>query len=192
MVDLNPAKRELEWAKNCLKRMQDSNTLEEIEEAWSNYLSCIEKVFTRLDLAIYSHKKYNGFISPYNCQRKKDDLLSYLKHARNSDHHGLSATTQKSSSGVGFGSVDESGSFSMVLSSDMNGNFSMIPISPVKVTFYPERVEVLPCKDRNQNIHHPPVSHLHNPIGSRSPIILAGMGISYYEEMLNSAEKFFS
>lgn len=192
MIDLSPARRELEWAKNCLERMKTSSSLEEIEEAWSSYLSCIEKTFSRADLAMNSHKKYKGFISRYNHKRKKDALLSYLKHARNSDHHGLSVTTQQLSPGLGIGPADNSGTMSGHFSSDMYGNFSFKSKTPVKVTFYPARVEVLPCKDRNKNIHTPPNTHLHKPIGSRNPIVLAELGISFYEQMLISAETFFA
>jgi hypothetical protein len=190
-MDLVPARKELNRAKRCIERMRLGTSYDEYDEAWSDFLSRIENVFSRIKVAAETHKKYPSFSSRTNHLRATDSLLIYLKQARNSVHHGIADTSKYVSGGIGINPVAPGGSVHIKsLTYDRNGNVNVVAGSPIKVHVIPNSVEAIPCRNRGVT-YHPPVSHLGEDLKTKGPIDIAELGIKFYESYLAEAEKIF-
>ncbi|MCM7196269.1 hypothetical protein M8Q07_21665 [Enterobacter hormaechei] len=131
-MDLVPSRKELNRAKRCIERMRSAASYDEYDEAWSDFLSRIENVFSRIKVAAETHKKYPSFSSRMNHLRATDSLLVYLKQARNSVHHGIADTSKYVNGGFGINPVSPGGSVHIKsLTFDKNGNINIIAGSPM-------------------------------------------------------------
>ncbi|EMX8491060.1 TPA: hypothetical protein ACPYVD_003340 [Enterobacter hormaechei subsp. xiangfangensis] len=190
-MDLNPAKKELIRAKRCVSRMKSAKTYDEYDEAWSDFLSRIENVFNRIKVAAEHHQKYPSFSSKTNHLRSTDSLLIYLKQARNSAHHGIADTSKFISGGFSINPPTPGGSFFIKsLSVDEKGNAIIVPGSPIKVELHPSSVEAIPCRNRGVT-YNPPTAHLGKELESKSPILIAELGLEFYNSYLLKAEETF-
>ncbi|MDU1919906.1 hypothetical protein [Enterobacter sp.] len=190
-MDLNPAKKELMRATRCVSRMKLAKTYDEYDEAWSDYLSRIENVFNRIKVAAEHHKNYPSFSSKTNHLRSTDSLLIYLKQARNSAHHGITDTSKFVSGGFSINPVTPGGALHIKsLTIDGDGNARIIPGSPMKLELHPSTVEAIPCRNRGMT-YNPPTTHLGEVLESKSPILIAELGIEFYNSYLLEAEETF-
>ncbi|QIG33085.1 hypothetical protein FY047_10485 [Leclercia adecarboxylata] len=190
-MDLNPAKKELIRAKRCVSRMKLAKTYDEYDEAWSDYLSRIENVFNRIKVAAEHHQKYPSFSSKTNHLRSTDSLLIYLKQARNSAHHGIADTSKFVSGGFSINPATPGGALHIKsLTIDGDGNATIIPGSPMKLELHPSTVEAIPCRNRGVT-YNPPTAHLGEVLESKSPILIADLGIEFYNSYLLEAEETF-
>ncbi|EPG4957812.1 MAG: hypothetical protein AB7E14_17435 [Citrobacter sp.] len=190
-MDLNPAKKELIRAKRCVSRMKLANTYDEYDEAWSDFLSRIENVFNRIKVAVEYHHKYPSFSSKTNHLRSTDSLLIYLKQARNSAHHGIADTSKFISGGFSINPPTPGGAVHIKsMTIDENGNATIIPYSPIKLELHPSTVEAIPCRNRGVT-YNPPTAHLGEVLESKSPILIAELGIEFYKAYLLEAEETF-
>lgn len=190
-MDLVPARKELNRAKRCLDRMRAAKSYDEYDEAWSDYLSRIENVFSRIKVASESHKKYPSFSSRTNHLRATDSLLIYLKQARNAAHHGIADTSKYVSGGLGINSATPGGIVHIEsLRNDGNGNVNIVAGSPIKIDVIPASVEAIPCRNRGVT-YNPPNSHLGEGVKNINPIDIAELGVKFYESYLIEAEEAF-
>ncbi|MFB4719068.1 hypothetical protein [Enterobacter chuandaensis] len=190
-MDLIPAKKELNRAKRCVERMKTAKTYDEYDEAWSDFLSCIENVFNRIKIAAEKHIKYPSFSSKPNHLRATDSLLIYLKQARNSAHHGIADTSKYVSGGIGINPMEKDGMVRIKsLTIDENGNIAFFSETPVAINIIPGRVEAIPCRNRGIT-YNPPNSHLGKELITKSPVDIAELGIKFYESYLEDAEDVF-
>lgn len=191
-MDLNPARKELARARRCIDRMKSAQSYDEYDEAWSDFLSRIENVYTKIKITAEHHQKYPSFSSKTNHLRGTDSLLIYLKQARNSAHHGISETSKFVAGGFSFNPVMPGGQVHIQsITFDKFGNATIIPASPVKFNILPSTVEAVPCYNRGQT-WAPPESHLGKDIDSKNPLTLAEHGFTFYQNYLFEAEKFLT
>ncbi len=73
------------------RKYKIAHDFETLEDEWRIYLNAIEKSWVKV-ARVCSHvsTKFQPSQGFYTKQRKKDPLLKYLKHARNSDQHSIS------------------------------------------------------------------------------------------------------
>ncbi|BCU55284.1 hypothetical protein [Enterobacter kobei] len=190
-MDFNPAKKELNRALRCIERMKQAKSYDEYDEAWSDFLSRIENVFSRVKLAAGNHAKYIGFSSKVNHLRSTDELLIYLKQARNTAHHGIADTSRFIAGGLGINPFTPGGSVHIKnMTIDRQGNVTFTPGGPVEVVTHPSTIEAVSCSNRGMK-YDPPANHLGQKILSKSPITLAELGCKFYQDYLFSAEQTF-
>lgn len=190
-MDLTPAKKELNRAWRCIERMKSSNSFDEYDEAWSDYLSRIENVFSKIKVAAEHHKRYPSVSSKVNHLRATDELLIYLKQARNSAHHGITDLAKVVSGGVSINPIPKDGVMyisNMTFSSDGKGNIKIFSDEPFNVILHPDRVEATSCRNRGIT-YNPPSKHLDSQIGSKNPLTMAELGCSFYQRFLDDVEK---
>lgn len=189
-MDLNPASKELKRAKNCFERMISAKSYEEFDEFWGDYLGRIENIFTKINIACSSNKKFPGFISRANYLRNNDELLVYLKQARNTVHHGIENTSKKIPGRLIVEQADKTKPIKINSFTLTPSEFKMSSEDAFLVMFTPEAIEAVACKCRGIT-YQPPTSHLGKKLISRSPIVISELGISFYEELLTEIEKKF-
>ncbi|EFH8448843.1 hypothetical protein GHR28_05005 [Escherichia coli] len=190
-MDLLPSRKELVRAKRCVERMKNAKSYDEYDEAWSDFLSRIENVYGKIKVAAAQHKKYPSFSSKTNYLRDSDSLLIYLKQARNSAHHGIADTSKYVPGGFSIYPEKQGGMVHIKsISFDSNGGATIVPGSPMRVEVTQSSVEAVPCRNRGIT-YNPPQSHLGQEVNSKNPIVIAELGITFYESYLLCAEEIF-
>lgn len=90
------ARARLVKAEKALASFEAATTLEDAEEAWSDFLLAASTIYSKLEQGSKGHNRSAPWFGKKKKERRDDDLLRYLHFARNSDEHGIqrvSATT---------------------------------------------------------------------------------------------------
>jgi hypothetical protein len=125
-------------------------------------------------------------------ERKSDDLLSYVQHARNADNHGVvllgvplhALTLMARDNGGGWirsFSVDTDGLVS-VDARDERGT----PIAPQEMVAL-NRLALVAVKDRD-DIYEPPTTHLGHAIVADNIVSVAALLVRYMSNMIEEAD----
>lgn len=184
-------KRELNTAKRAIENMKNAQDFETLEDEWRIYLNSIEKAWVKAERVCSPvHTKFQPWQGFYAKQRKKDPLLNYLKHARNSDQHSIQesmnakpASRSMYVEGADFVHIDK-----LTIKDgevvEYKGN------KPLIVEDLPHRIELAPITDSGK-LYQPPKVHLSKKIPWSAPIDVAEFGLAYYLNFLAKIEKHF-
>lgn len=188
------AKRELVAAEKAIERMSQSKSLEDLEDEWKNYLNAIEKNWVKTERACqHIRNKFEPWQGQFTRERKKDPLLKYIKHARNSDQHTIHECMEKKDAsnsmyvegGPGVTHIErlEIKDGKLV---EYRGN------KPLIIENLPNRIELLRVKDGSK-WYNPPKSHKQVKLHWSAPIDVAVLGLEFYRDFVKQTEeKFFS
>lgn len=80
-------------AENAIARLNQAAQSEEMEVAWSDFLSAASTIYSKLEQGSKTNGASTAWFGRKKKERKDDQLLSYIHHARNSDEHGLNKVT---------------------------------------------------------------------------------------------------
>jgi hypothetical protein len=70
--------------------MRSASDFDSFEDAWRQYLMALRKVWIKTERGCqHVRKRFEPWQGKFKRQRKKDQLLRYLKHARNADEHTI-------------------------------------------------------------------------------------------------------
>jgi hypothetical protein len=192
-ASLYHAKRELVAAQRAIERMSQAESLEDLEDEWKAYLSAIEKCWIKVERSCqHVRNKFQPWQGTYANERKKDPLLKYLKHTRNSDHHSIQENMGKKAAsssmyvegGRGVTHIEhlEIKDGRIV---EYRGN------KPLVIENLPNRVELLPVKDGTK-WYNPPKQHKGTKLAWPAPMDVSQLGLEYYKQFVDAAEeKFF-
>lgn len=191
MIDYNPAKKEIKAAKKCIHDMESSNNFDDMEQLWRNYLNHIEKSFTKLLSATSAVKgKFSNTFSKEYSLRNGDELLRYIKQARDSDNHTIEDISKKIYPSMTINPLPGS----QVLKFDklfLYGDGGMyIEGDPALIEFHPGSIEVIAVTNRGSKCN-PPTSHNGNEISTKDPVKLAKYGVAFYEAWIEKSRKIF-
>ncbi len=184
-------RRELKTAKRAIENMKNAHDFEILEDEWRIYLNAIEKSWVKAErICSPIHTKFQPWQGFYTKQRKKDPLLKYLKHARNSDQHSIqkSMDTKPASR-----SMRIEGGNSVYIDKLIIKNGNVIEYKgskPLIIEDLPHRIELAPIVDSGK-LYQPPKIHLTKKILWSAPINVAELGLDYYSNFLAKIEKHF-
>jgi len=181
---------ELRAAARAIDDMKKANSLEEFEAEWREFLTCLEKVWTKVERSCQAIRhKFEPWQGTYHRLRKKDMLLRYLKQARDADNHSIQDFTKI-----------ELGSRKIRFANPKGGNIKHMEIrggeiaayegDPIIVEDQPPQPVAVPVKN-NGEWYNPPTSHLGNPVTNHHPVVLAELGLKFYENYINEVENQF-
>src|SRR4051812_49429482 len=91
-VALTQAMERLTRARNALQRMKEAKSYNSTISAWSDFLLASSGIYSKLEQGVKGCRVSEGWFGCKKHDRRKDELLRYLYHARNADEHGLSGT----------------------------------------------------------------------------------------------------
>lgn len=139
------------------------------DSAWREFLQKIERVWNKAQAGVHLRKGWKKLESELVKQRTDDQLLNYLRHARNADEHSLQQ-----------------------VSTDWIANLRASDVAPgsVKVEWDIWDRPLLPVKNRGIT-YNPPTEHLGQSIlsrlkkGTAEPIVLADLALHFYRNMLD-------
>lgn len=124
-------------------------------------------------------------------KRREDPLLSYLKHARNSDQHTIEPITCRRESRLEITAAEPSGrALIKRITLKPNEEFLISGDGNVRISFHPEELRPGPVVSRGV-IYQVPTSYLGKAIASRDAILMAHVGLAFYANFLDQAEAFF-
>ena len=169
---LREAKFELRSAERALGRMRSATDFDSFEDAWRQYLVALQKVWVKTERGCQPvRESFEPWQGKCKRQRKKDQLLRYLEHARNADQHSIQLILDDVPEQI----VTVGGDTVYV------GN-DVVVIAP--------RIELLPVKDRGEG-YDPPVEHLGKALAERGPLAVAELGLAFYAGFVEQAERKF-
>jgi hypothetical protein len=171
---LREAKRELRSAEKALGRMRDAPNFEDFEDAWLQFVGALRKVWVKTERGCqHVRKRFEPWQGGIKNQRRKDQLLRYLDHARNADQHSLQLIVED----VPEQTVTVNGDKVVV------GN-DVVVIGP--------RIELRPVEDCGVR-YDPPTEHLGKALKDPGPVEVAELGLHFYARFVETAErKFFA
>jgi hypothetical protein len=189
-VDKVAIKHAWEWlhqAQLSCKRLQSSKTFSEIDRSWTSFLLASGTIYSKLEKGAKGDPKSEPWFGRIKHERKKDPLLSYIHHARNTVEHGITEITTHSPSELsihGDIQIDH-----MIINHTGNIASGFIkgidPKRPPKVIFKESSVELLPVTDdRFNDTFQVPESHLGIPLDSQHPKIIAEIALKYLDRIV--------
>jgi len=188
---LKHPKSELKAAQNSLENMRNSKSFEEFEEHWKTYLFCIEKVWNKIERSCMEFGDFQPWQGQYKKLRKKDELLQYIKQARDTDNHSIQDLSTLKKSRLNMTPLNK-GSHTIKHMVVVSGQLQHYEGDPMKVEFTPATIKANRVKN-NGRWYNPPRSHLGKRLGGKHPVEIAEHGIFFYTEFMRKVhDKFFA
>ena len=187
------AKRELIAAEKAIERMTKSDSIEDLEDEWKNYLNAIEKCWVKTERSCqHVRNKFQPWQGNFAKERKKDPLLKYIKHARNSDQHTIQEGMEKKDASSSMYVEGGPGVAHIERLEIKNGKLVEYKGNkPLIIENLPNRVELLRVKDGSKT-YNPPKSHKAIKLLWPAPVDVAVLGLEYYRDFVSQVEqKFF-
>lgn len=187
------AKRELAAAEKAIERMTKAESIDDLEDEWKVYLNSIEKCWVKTERACqHVRNKFQPWQGEFSNERKKDALLRYIKHARNSDQHSIQEAMQKKEASSSMYVEGGQGVTHIERLEIRNGRLvEYRGNQPLIIENLPNRVELIPVKDGNK-WYNPPKQHKDVKLLWPAPVDVAVLGLEYYRNFIRLAEeKFF-
>jgi hypothetical protein len=188
---LEKARKRLAEAFSSLEQLDRATTWDEFDSAWTRFLTAINATYNILGASSRGDLKSEGWFGKIQGQRRGDDLLSYLLHARNSNDHGVEQVLERdpARTEVGRGArhvyidelVIEQGKIKTLRGSQDGG--------PIRVEHIPEKISLRPVVDRGVT-YNPPKSFLGKTIPDHSPQAVGKVALEFMARVFAEAEGF--
>ena len=94
MITYEQAHSELREAGEAFDRLTSAVGLAEVDRAWREFLSALERSWTKVHARLKHHPRYPAWIASHETVRKRDPLLAYVRTARSAAEHSLGAVTR--------------------------------------------------------------------------------------------------
>lgn len=183
---IEQSKIRLARAKSAAWVIQNGLEPQVISEAWWTFLVCASAIYSKLEQGAKGCGKSQAWYGRKKQERKKDELLSYIHHARNSEIHGLDV------SGVGHG-IDVRAARGCEVIRDETGAWVGLNVEQgreVSVKVVPPGLVLKQVKDeRYGDFFDPPLMHRGMPIQEPVAESLVGLAYEYLEKMVREAER---
>lgn len=187
---LKHPRKELRAAARAIDGMKKACSLDEFEAEWRQFLTCLEKVWTKVERSCQTFpSKFEPWQGSYKRLRKKDMLLRYLKQARDADEHSIQDVTQVAPGSRTINFVNPRGGYieHMEIRGGQIVAYSGDPIIVKDTSPHPVAV---PVKNHGEWFN-PPTTHLNVPITSQHPVVLADLGLKFYQQFVDEVERQF-
>ncbi|QZD88643.1 hypothetical protein K3148_07105 [Qipengyuania aurantiaca] len=176
----------MEKAEKALTNLEASKALEEAEDAWSDFVSAASTIYSKLHQGSKTTGKSEAWYGRKATERKKDELLAYIHHARNSDEHSIAEIVKRAP-----GSIAVAGKGSYVFNGRIGGpntNFTVKHVGgePPRFDIRNPSIHLIPVKDRGV-VYAPPSTHLGNRIEGTSPLTVASLAFAYLSDLIEEA-----
>lgn len=190
---LYQAEAALRAATRALERMKVARNFPDFEDAWQDFLGCLEKSWIKTERACQPFRnKFQPWQGRFDKRRKEDPLLRYLTHARNADEHTLEETVEHHPA---HRTINPAYGNSLYIEHMEIRGGQIVSYSgdrPLVVRDYPARVELCRFRDRGA-WYEPPAYHQGKKLQSREPVAVAELGLHFYTDFVRKArERFFT
>lgn len=184
------AKIKLETARSAIDEMAKAKTHEQFTKACSQFLINANGIYEKLRAGSTTNVRSQQWFKTEKNFRETDELLTYLRQARNADEHGVGQISEHRR-GVGINLKLGVGSLHVERMSVISGIIHIDSDAAEKVTFnHFNEFNLQPVLDgRSKKWYQLPSNHNGLVITDKSPAGIAGLAIKYLEDMLVRASK---
>lgn len=175
------ATAELNRAERAAIEVQSDIRLHVVSDAWWTFVRATHEVWRALEIGAGRVGDSREWLDAKKREREKDDLLSYLAHARNSEEHGLKYSGGRRDPDLRIVAdvVDRKNAAA-------EGTPEAIRAS-VELLFMAPRFSLRPVTERGTE-YPPPRTHLSRPIdGEPAPGHVVHLTITYLQRMVSEA-----
>lgn len=164
---------------------KDSPAGDSFREQWDSFLVAASAIFSKLEQGAKGHGKSDVWFGLKKEERANDELLRYIKQARNIEEHSVMESVEQH----GLRLVPDN-PYTKVVSDGSDGK-------PVQVSYevgkpFSMRVlhpgpYLLPVINRGVTFN-PPSKHLGEPMPDQRPITVMKLALAYLEKMIDEAK----
>lgn len=183
MANLFFAQEELQYAKQAIQSFSLQKQFTPTNKDWADFLIHLELVFIKAERGCQDIKdKFLPFQGYYKKLRREDQLLSYLKNARDAVSHDniviIDLEIINKNKIIDYIELE-------VIDKQGNKRKEKHPLFPAAIKLKPFYI--------NGKRWNPPVKHLGSPLlPDRDPIECAYLGIKFYQDFLEALRKKFN
>lgn len=191
---LEKARARLKDALDAFEQLKVAAEWAAFESAWTRILTALSSTYAILQQSAKGSAKSEGWFAKVLGQRRADEVLSYLMHARNANDHGIADVIKLQRGGMGIRASDRSkGLYIEKLVAGDDGQIKELQGwqsdgSPPEIVHYPDRVKLVPVVDRGKE-YQPPTTFLGNPLMDESPIAVAQQVLEFMVILFGEAEE---
>lgn len=163
-----------------------NNHILAFRSAWSDFLMYAGRTFTKVEQLAKSSGP--NWFDQYKHQRRTDDLLRYLWHARNVDEHGLEVVLELQTGSI-HSEIPSGKPSSVNFAATHDGKIFAVPgnkWTKIKEQRSP-RLILCPVRDRDKT-YDPPVCHLGSRLTGCLPIDLVAPYTLFITGMVDALE----
>lgn len=190
MTEAVHSRLELRKAETAINAMANSADLETFEEHWKEFLRRLERTWNKAEGQFYCDEKWREWQGRFAKLRRNDPLLRYLRHARNADEHTVAPITQRQESQLSMMAGPKGHAHIRSIRIDQHGLLVIDGDGPLKLSFHPEQMHLLPVENRG-TIFPVPTRHLDKSINPTDVLSIARAALAFYTNFLNEVEAFF-
>ncbi|MGY6237039.1 hypothetical protein ACW910_05840 (plasmid) [Burkholderia ambifaria] len=182
--------QDIKDAYGYLEEMRTAKTFHVYDRAWVNLLSSLTRAWhrTRACVKPYPHVKKHAIVEEAAklIGEGGDELLVYLRMARNVREHGLEDITAHAPGGVAINPPDGANGLYIRHMEIRGGKITKLDApNGAKIEFRPGRVIPTSVKVDNKE-YMLPKTHLGAPVDGTDALALGLLGIEFYEKTINS------
>lgn len=182
-----PTDRPLQQAREALLRLKGAQTYDKAAGAWEDFLIQWHRCVNKCDA--YTKKLYGKGWRPVREQIQADEMLLYLRIARNSDEHGIESITESRDR---IRTIGVDGSVfvrKLVVKNGIVKDYDVLPLeggSNIKFGVDQEGLRLLPVTDRT-GTYDPPTSHKGRDIDPSDIVQIAELALEFIEDAVRFA-----
>jgi hypothetical protein len=162
-------------------------TMSERESAWLDFIQCHGTIYSKLQQASKVDPKSKRWFEGKQAERKSDELLRYLHHARNAAEHTIVRSSSQAEFSISARVGEDLGSDkSLGITFDHLGRPSGFAQGMEDVQIHQNEVMLRAARDRGVD-YRPPREHLGEPVAERTARAVASLALQHAEAMLDEA-----
>jgi hypothetical protein len=184
------ARARLVQAFKAHEALKEASSLAEYESAWTLLLTALNSVYTILEQSCKGSARSEQWFAKAKRQRRTDEFLRYLHHARNADEHGLAEVLVHEPAALAI----NGGGGGIYIDRLIAGPDGIVELKgaalnggPLQVTKTPSRIVLKSVRDRGV-IYDPPKTFLGEPLDDASPVGVGGAALEFLVHFFVEAE----
>lgn len=183
----------------AVRAMESADSMAAYEAAWSDFLAAANTVYTKLEEGSHCDGKSKAWFGRMKHVRRKDELLNYIHHARNSDEHSIEPVARPTLAGIHIEGTGKSTIHIKQIDDDARGdprfemNIAHHEGEFPRITFNKVYVKLLRVRSLQKDWFEPPTSHLEAPLTSSEAcraLDVAQKGLAYLEWLVQDGAKY--
>ena len=189
-IAVTHAQERLIKVKNAVAAMENSPDFQSFSRAWSDFLIAVSGIYSKLEQGAKINGSSLGWFGRKRHDRRTDELLRYLHHARNADEHGLAPTTHVNPGSFAIGGGGSYRFDGTIGSSGGNLAVTHLGGPPPRLEITPPSIRLVTVLDeKHGNQYPPPSKHLNALLPDNSPLAVARLGSAYLSDLIAEAGK---
>ena len=185
---IEQSEERLSRAKDALKLLMGNGERKSRESAWIDLITALGTAFSKLEQGAKGDGRSEAWFGKKKHQRRNDQLLSYIHHARNVAEHRIAKSAAHSKYAVSFkGMLKPGTSVGLRLGNEGMEPFSTEPDMEL-LQFTKNDIHLMAVFDRGV-LYYAPREHLGKVLTENGARSVGPLAVSYVESMISEARE---